>query len=423
MPESDGPSLFSAHHSSEQSTNSNFDPSRVDSLPSILDQEPAPGVQRTPKQNWNQIWEHLLRLGLGEFSLRLGTGLTSIIMVLLVVWVMSNFYLKGQSTNLNGRVIAAPLPSPNAPVNLPALNVSVIIPGTEGISRMAQIHTFQQAQPRIDVVQYEVQKGDTIFGIAEKFDLKPETILWGNYHTLADDPHRLKPGEIINILPVNGVYYEWHAGDGLNGVADFYHVTADDIVNWPGNHLNRDTLGDWANPSIPAGTWLVIPGGSREFVSWSAPRITRTDPSSAKIFGPGYCGSVVDGPVGTGTFVWPTVEKYLSGYDYSPATNHFGIDIAGKTGNAIYASDTGVVVYAGWNDWGYGNVVVIDHGNGWQTLYAHLSAYNVECGTYVYQGDIIGAMGSTGNSSGPHLHFEMRSDEYGKANPWNFLTK
>ena len=80
-----------------------------------------------------------------------------------------------------------------------------------------------------------------------------------------------------------------------------------------------------------------------------------------------------------------------------------------------------MVVYAGWNDWGYGNVVVIDHDGGWQTLYAHLSSFNVGCGQSVYQGDVIGAFGSTGNSSGPHLHFEMLNESYGKVNPWNFL--
>ncbi|MCJ7625145.1 MAG: M23 family metallopeptidase, partial [Anaerolineaceae bacterium] len=154
---------------------------------------------------------------------------------------------------------------------------------------------------------------------------------------------------------------------------------------------------------------------------WSAPRITRDDPAVAKVYGPGYCGEVMDGPIGNGTFVWPTVERYLSGYDYSPETNHRGIDISGMLGNSIFAVDSGVVVYAGWNDWGYGEVVVIDHGNGWQSLYAHLSTYNVECGSYVYQGDVIAAMGSTGKSSGPHLHFELRSDEFGKVNPWNFL--
>jgi murein DD-endopeptidase MepM/ murein hydrolase activator NlpD len=141
----------------------------------------------------------------------------------------------------------------------------------------------------------------------------------------------------------------------------------------------------------------------------------------AKNYGPGYCGEVYEGPVGFGTFVWPSVERYLSGFDYDPSMNHNGIDIAGSIGNAIYAVDSGVVVYAGWNDYGYGNLIVIDHGNGWQSLYAHLDTYLVQCGSYVYQGDLIAGMGSTGNSTGPHLHFELRSDEYGRVNPWNFL--
>jgi murein DD-endopeptidase MepM/ murein hydrolase activator NlpD len=126
--------------------------------------------------------------------------------------------------------------------------------------------------------------------------------------------------------------------------------------------------------------------------------------------------------MGSLVFVWPTTEHYLSGFDYSPETNHFGIDIAGQMGNPIFAADNGVVVYAGWNDYGYGEMIVIDHGSGWQTLYAHLSQVNVSCGQEVMKGDVIGLMGSTGKSTGPHLHFEMRSDDYGRVNPWNFLN-
>jgi murein DD-endopeptidase MepM/ murein hydrolase activator NlpD len=125
--------------------------------------------------------------------------------------------------------------------------------------------------------------------------------------------------------------------------------------------------------------------------------------------------------MGSLTFIWPTTERYLSGYDYSPETNHFGIDIAGDLGNPIFAADHGVVVYAGWNDYGYGEMIVIDHGSGWQTLYGHLNQVNVVCGQEVYQGDTIGLMGSTGKSTGPHLHFEMRSDKFGRVNPWDFL--
>jgi hypothetical protein len=220
---------------------------------------------------------------------------------------------------------------------------------------------------------------------------------------------------------MDGTYHRWSAGEGLNGVAHGYDVTPEAIVNWPGNHLDPATLGDFAHPNIEAGTMLFVPGGRREFVSWSAPRISRDNPGVARILGPGSCGVVTDGAVGTGTFIWPTVEHWRSGFDYSPETNHPGVDFAGSMGNAVYASDSGVVVYAGWNDWGYGNVIVIDHGAGWQTLYAHLNSINVGCGQSVYQGDMIGGVGSTGRSTGPHLHFEMLNESYGKVNPWNFL--
>jgi murein DD-endopeptidase MepM/ murein hydrolase activator NlpD len=234
---------------------------------------------------------------------------------------------------------------------------------------------------------------------------------------LQDDPHNLSPGQEINIPPVDGTLYTWHEGDGLSGVAKFFGVDANEILQWPGNDL--DPFMDPENPTIEAGTILIVPGGQRELVTWSAPRISRSNPAVAKILGPGACGSLYDGPVGTGAFVWPTTSHFLSGYDYSSV--HPGIDIAGSTGNAIFASDSGVVVYAGWNDWGYGYVVVLDHGNGWQTLYAHLSSVNMGCGQAVFQGNVIGGMGCTGNCSGTHLHYEMMNDTFGKVNPWNFL--
>jgi murein DD-endopeptidase MepM/ murein hydrolase activator NlpD len=130
---------------------------------------------------------------------------------------------------------------------------------------------------------------------------------------------------------------------------------------------------------------------------------------------------ITDGAVGGGTFIWPSAHNFLSGYDFSPSTNHYGIDIDGDLGDAMWASDGGVIVYAGWNNFGYGYMVVIDHGNGWQTLYAHMSAIGVACGQSVFQGTPIGSIGSTGKSSGPHIHFEMLHDTYGKVNPWDFL--
>ena len=203
-------------------------------------------------------------------------------------------------------------------------------------------------------------------------------------------------------------------------MAKFFGVTPEEIIDYSGNDLNAEEIGEYSHPNIEPGTWLIVPDGTREFVTWSAPAIPLDNPGVAKVLGPGACGSVAGGAVGIGAFIWPANNHFLSGFDYSPATNHFAIDIDGDLGDAIYAADNGVVVYAGWNNWGYGNMVVINHGNGWQTLYAHLSTYNVGCGQSVWQGTVIGAFGSTGKSSGPHLHFEMMYNGT-KVNPWNYL--
>ena len=369
---------------------------------------------------FGRVWDGLLRMGLGEISMKTGAGILFFALLLLVVWVMGNYYLPEQTEYQLSVAQASSFDAEATPVVPVSSNNLVNFDQQIGIPRLSEFHTIIPEQVRYDVTQYEVQTGDTIFGIAEKFNLDPETIMWGNQYIFGDDPHNLIPGQVINILPVNGVYYDWHTGDGLNGVAEYFGVTVDDILDYPGNRLDKDAIGDYAFPNIEEGTWLIVPNGTRDFVSWSAPTITRDNPAVAKIFGDGYCGEVYDGPIGTGTFVWPAVERWLSGYDYSPETNHYGIDIAGDFGHGIFASDDGVVVYAGLNDWGYGNVVVIDHGNDWQTVYAHLDSISVGCGASVYQGQVIGLMGSTGNSSGPHLHFEMRLGST-KVNPWNFL--
>jgi len=369
-----------------------------------------------------RFWDRLRRLGLGDPALRIATVVSTAVLLLLVVWIMNAFYLKDPQQMRDGVNIASAetLATPTATVPAPDFHVGGSNPA--GIARDADLHTTLPVRlARYAVTEYTVEAGDSIFSIADKFDLKPETILWGNRYTLGDDPHFIVPGQTLNILPVDGVYHQWSAGEGLNGVASFYGVTPEDIINWPGNELDAEEIGDFANPRIPPDTMLVIPGGQGIFTDWRTPRISREEPATAKHLGPGACTASFDGVTGTLSFLWPSTERYLSGFDYSPETNHFAIDIAGNLGNPILAADNGVVVYAGWNDYGYGEMVVIDHGFGWQTLYAHLSQINVGCGQEVYKGDTIGLMGSTGKSTGPHLHFEMRSDEYGRVNPWDFL--
>ncbi len=370
------------------------------------------------------FWNTLTHFGLGEASMRIGTAIISIVFILIAALVLKTVLSgmdqrSGEMKNSSETGLVA-LPTVES-LNAGGLYSEYSLIDSFGIARLTEGHTIIPARPRTEVIKYTVVEGDTVFGIAQKFNLRPETILWGNYYVLIDDPHRLKPGQELNILPVDGVYYEWHQGDGLNGVSQGYGVSPEAIVSCPGNHLSMETVGDFAAPNIEPGTWIIVPGGTRGFVSWSAPRISRTNPAVAHQFGPGACEAVMDGPIGTGSYIFPTDNPYVSGYDFSPSTNHRAVDFGGQLGVPVYASDSGVVVYAGWNDYGYGNMVVVDHGSDWQTLYAHLSALNVACGSYVYQGDTIGFLGSTGNSSGPHLHFEIMSGAYGRVNPHDFL--
>lgn len=285
------------------------------------------------------------------------------------------------------------------------------------ISRISDFQTNIPTRARTDVITYSVTKGDTLFDIADKFNIKPETVLFGNYDVLKDNPHVLSPGMVLNILPIDGAYYEWKDGDNVASVADYYRVTSQDIVGFSGNNFDLTAL-ETNNHGLQPGTYLIIPGGTRPIKDWGPPAITRQNPASARYYGAGHCGAIYEGAIGTGTFVWPTTYRGVSGYPYSGI--HPAIDIGGALGNAIFAADSGVIVYAGWSDYGYGNLIVIDHGNGFQTAYAHLSVVGVSCGQSVFQGGVIGSMGSTGNSSGPHLHFELIYNG-AKPNPLDYL--
>jgi murein DD-endopeptidase MepM/ murein hydrolase activator NlpD len=364
---------------------------------------------------------NLVQIGLGESLLRIGTNLFSIVAIMAVILLAQAYYRQTPGPlSVNSIQDSGPVPTVEVNVNsMPSLDIPII----SGIARGAQLHTNVPSRPRQEISTYTVQDGDTVFGIAEKFGLEPETILFGNYNILVDDPHSLKPGQELTILPVNGVYWEWLGGIPFGEWAKFYHVTAADIIEFPGNHIDPNAIGDYENANIKTGTWLIIPGGSREFTTWYAPvGVTRENPSTARVMGSGACDPVSGGAVGYGTFVFPTNKHYLSGFDYSEKTNHRGIDLAGSEGEGVYATDAGVVVYSGWNDYGYGNMIMIDHGNGFQSLYAHLSAIYRGCGQRVGQGEGIGAVGTTGRSSGPHLHFEIMTATW-KVNPWDYLPK
>ncbi len=263
------------------------------------------------------------------------------------------------------------------------------------IVRAAVPHTIIPERKQEKISTYVVQNGDTIFGIAAKFGLRPDTILWAN-STAADNPDWLQLGQELIILPVDGVYHQINEGDTIDSIAATYKVEPGAIIDYPLNELEPDEL------RLEVGRWLVVPGGSKPFI----PRTVTA-----------YSGPVpADATIGSGVFGWPTSGTITQGYWHG----HFAIDVAAWTGAPIVAADSGYVVAVGGDDTGYGNIVVIDHGNGFQTLYAHLEIYYVEVGDNVAKGQQIGEMGCTGNCTGPHLHFEIRQGTV-QRNPIGFL--
>jgi murein DD-endopeptidase MepM/ murein hydrolase activator NlpD len=293
-----------------------------------------------------------------------------------------------------------PLPEPTptatgAPSSLPA--TPGLDTGAQAIVRHIVLKTDISSSTNYNVIQYTVVRGDSLMGIAHSYNIKPETLLWANYDALQDSPDSLRVGQKLNVPPTDGVYYKMAPGDTLDSIAQKFSGTVEDILNWPGNNI------DLANPEVKPDSFVMVPGGHREFVQWIVPTVARGRSGTAAVGGTA-CGA---GPVGSTNFIWPSPNHWVSGNEFW--SGHLGIDIAATEGTPIVAADAGVVTMAqgGWN-YGYGNVVMIDHGNGYITLYGHLSQINVVPCQGVYAGTLIGLAGNTGNSFGAHLHFEVR---------------
>jgi hypothetical protein len=281
------------------------------------------------------------------------------------------------------------------------------------VSRQTSLHTIIPNRPGEEVRDYTVAQGDSVFEIASKFSIKPETLLWANYDLLNDNPDMISVDMPLKVPPVDGVLYQWKEGDTVDSVAESFEADPQAILSFPGNNI------DLTNPVVQPGTWVMVPGGHREFRQWIIPVIPRGRAGvSRELYGAGACEGSFDGAYGTGGFIWPAGNHVISGNDYW--SGHLGVDIGAGEGAPIYAADSGVVVFAGWANGGYGNMVMIDHGNGYQTLYAHMSQVVAGCGRSVSQGQTIGYSGSTGNSTGAHLHFEVRY-EGGFVSPWYVL--
>ena len=363
----------------------------------------SPDLDMSSDENWgpgHRLWLQLRRNLTGQdpdrnTPIRLASHL-ALLLIAVGLLVVSQVQLPKWEI-AERSILTAPPASPT-PITLSELVVSrggSSVRASGPLARSAVPFTTIPDRPRLDILIYVVKPGDTVFGIAEQFGIKPETIMWSN-PTLELNPDMLRVNDELVILPIDGVYHKVKAGDTLAKIAKKYKVRPADIVAYEWNKLESESQ------VLQPGTYLIVPGGEKPFV----PRRV----------------SVYSGPVpknarkGTGSFVWPVsgqiTQKFWNG--------HRAIDIGSWTGNPVVASDSGYVIYAGWDRTGYGKLIIIDHGNGYRTYYAHLSKIFVRVGESVGKGQRIGSVGNTGNSTGPHLHFEIRYRNVLR-NPLGFL--
>ena len=275
---------------------------------------------------------------------------------------------------------------------LPSLYIYPLALPQSGITRQLQLKTRIPERTSNKVTQYIVQRGDSPWSIAQDFDLQPETILWGN-EKLNGAGGILRIGDTLNILPVDGVLHTAQDGDTLEKLQELHGTPAEEILEFFGNDFDLTQV-----PQLTTGQQIIIPNGYSP-IFWSEAQA----PGAAQVGSSRSYSSEVPN-LGTGYFVWP-VNAYSLTQEYW--SGHPGIDLATDFRQPIFASDSGTVVFSDWDDTGYGNMVIIDHGNGYQTYYSHNEANLVSAGQVVVKGQQIAESGSTGNSTGEHLDFRL----------------
>jgi murein DD-endopeptidase MepM/ murein hydrolase activator NlpD len=278
---------------------------------------------------------------------------------------------------------------------------NVLAASTEEVS----FYTMQAEEVRAlrggEVMMHAVKEDETLETIAAQYGLQKETVMWENNLKAGAT---LALGDQLRILPLDGIRHKVAKGETVVTIGKKYGLEdaqTQAIVDFPFNEFVNDETFELA-----PGQYLMIPGGVKPEEKAITPSATY-----ARTLTPD-AGTVN----ATGSFIWPASGMITQGYSFY----HKAIDIANNTSPSILAADSGVVITSGWTSSGYGNHVIIDHGNGSKTLYAHMSVLTVGEGQSVNRGDVIGVMGSTGRSTGIHLHFEIRQDDV-LLNPLSYL--
>lgn len=308
---------------------------------------------------------------------------------------------------------------PTAAVDEAAISLLTPVPqatqNSEVVQRPNQPFTERSEGAGGDFVYYTVQNGDTLEQITQRYDLEDFcTIVWSNERRFVSP---LRPGNQIVIPPVDGVFAKIRESKTINQLAEETGVTPFEIIDSP---FNPTLDGAVPDSLLLEGMQIMVPAGNGGNCNvWTAKPVAEGGTSggadvsaivgfynlwgcSANITGGGF---PVQHPLNGG-------GQFFQGF----SAWHSGVDLSSSTGTPVVSAGLGTVIFAGRNNTGYGNAVVIAHGTTF-TLYGHLSSYNVSCGQDVGLGQTIGAVGSTGNSSGPHLHFEIRNANFDALDP------
>lgn len=244
------------------------------------------------------------------------------------------------------------------------------------------------------IVTYTVQNGDTLWDIAIKHNTDVESIMALNGLTRSSS---LKIGQTLRILTIKGTVHKVRAGDTLSSIANSYGVGINTIVQ--ANGISNQN-------ALAIGQELIIPGGQPKLIATAETSRGSVKRSTSSSSSGSTKSSAKSGSLGI-AFGWPVRGPITSGFGSRWGSIHTGIDIAVPSGTPVKASRAGTVTAAGWMD-GYGYAVIIDHGDGYSTLYGHNSKLLVSAGEHVTAGQVIARSGSTGHSTGPHVHFEIR---------------
>ena len=256
------------------------------------------------------------------------------------------------------------------------------------------------------VVEYKVQTGDTASEIAAKYGITTSTLLWENG---LSSNSSIQPGKTLRIPPDTGIYHEVESGDTLESIVKKHEGDLDEVKK-----ANKDIIDSEGH--IAVGVKIFVPEGKPYTPPAPAPAKYASSGSSSSSSGWGLFSSGSSTNVTGGTLNWPSSCRRIS---QGVRWGHIAIDINCGFGQAIYAAESGTVSVIPNRGNGYGNYIIINHGGGMSTLYGHLSSFTVQNGAYVSRGQQIGVEGSTGWSTGPHLHFEVHNP--GQQNPWNYL--